>query len=118
MNRSSDHHATRCRAMAKILIPAIREVARAHGYALGVHGSLSYDIDLIACPWRDMASPPESLAERVGEVVQAICGRYGDGSKGKPEEKPHGRLAWVFHIGGGPYVDLSVFPPVQSEVSE
>lgn len=115
MNRSSDHHATRCRQMAKILIPAIREVARAHGYALGVHGSLSYDIDLIACPWRDMASPPESLAERVGEVVKAVCGCLGESSK--PEKKPHGRLAWVFHIGGGPYVDLSVFPPTQAEVS-
>lgn len=85
----------------------LREVARRHGYALAVHGSLTYDIDLIACPWRDLATSPESLAEAIHKAVDAIAGQSK--SEG-PEKKPYGRLAWSFHMGGGPYVDLSVMP--------
>jgi hypothetical protein len=108
MKRSANHHAERCREMAEILIVPLREVARRHGYALGVHGSLSYDIDLIACPWRDLCTSPESLADAINAAVAAIAGQ----SKMEgPEQKPCGRLAWSFHMGGGPYVDLSVMPP-------
>lgn len=107
MKRSANHHAERCRELADILIVPLREVARRHGYALAVHGSLSYDIDLIAVPWRDLATSPESLAEAINKAVDAIAGQ----SKMEgPEQKPLGRLAWSFHMGGGPYVDLSVMP--------
>lgn len=109
MSRSADHHAKRCRELADILIVPLREVARRHGYALGVHGSLSYDIDLIACPWRDSCMPPEVLATAIKEAVRAIVGTADDYND-CPEQKPHGRLAWSFHMGGGPYVDLSVMP--------
>ncbi len=105
MKRSANHHAERCRELADILIVPLREVARRHGYALAVHGSLSYDIDLIACPWRDLATSPESLAEAIYKAVDAIVGTSKiDG----PEQKPYGRKAWSIHMGGGPYVDLSV----------
>lgn len=109
MKRSADHHARRCRELADILIVPLREVARRYGYALAVHGSLSYDIDLIACPWHDQACSPESLAAAIQEAVKAITGS-AMGEDRCPENKPHGRLAWSFHMGGGPYVDLSVMP--------
>ena len=32
---------------------------------------------------------------------------------GCPGLKPHGRLTWSFHVGGGPYLDLSVMPRAQ-----
>jgi len=38
-----------------------------------------------------------------------------------PTKKPHGRLAWSFHMGAGPYVDLSVMPqsePIASETDK
>lgn len=107
MKRSANHHAERCRELADILIVPLREVARRHGYALAVHGSLSYDIDLIACPWRDLATSPESLAEAIHKAVDAIA---GTSKLTGPEKKPHGRQAWSMHMGGGPYVDLSVMP--------
>ncbi len=111
MRRSADHHAKRCREMADILIVPLREVARRHGYALAVHGSLSYDIDLLACPWHDMATSPESLADAIQEAVKAIS---GTSKMEGPEKKPFGRLAWSYHMGGGPYVDLSVMPGVRA----
>ncbi len=113
MKRSSNHHAERCRELADILIVPLREVARRHGYALAVHGSLSYDIDLLAAPWHDNAASPESLAAAIQEAVRAIAGNAEAIDKNLPEKKPLGRLAWSFHMGGGPYVDLSVMPGIR-----
>ena len=115
MKRTSDHHAERCRELAPILIPALREVARRYGYALGVHGSLSYDIDLIACPWREGCTDQATLAAAIQEAVRAIAGEAVSlKTDANPTHKPHGRLAWSFHMGGGPYVDLSVMPTMES----
>jgi hypothetical protein len=45
-----------------ILLPALREVARRFGYALAVHGSLEWDIDLVAVPWCENA--PDGLVAK------------------------------------------------------
>lgn len=109
-----------CRELAARLIEPLREIARAHGYALGVHGSLARDIDLIAAPWADDASPAVVLAEAIRGAAEAIIGaafmhpiEAADDyhRKGCPGAKAHGRLVWSFHLGGGPYIDLSVMPP-------
>ena len=115
MKRSSDHHAERCRELAEILIVPLREVARRHGYALAVHGSLSYDIDLIACPWRDGATDQMTLATAIHDAVSAIV---GFAKTEGPEQKPFGRLAWSILMGGGPYVDLSVMPPNELQADQ
>ena len=107
MKRSADTHAMRCRELAGILIIPLTEVARRHGYALAVHGSLSYDIDLIACPWRNLATSPEALVGAIHNAVSAIVGKS---ELDKGEQKPYGRQAWSIHMGGGPYIDLSVMP--------
>ena len=106
MKRSSDTHAAECERLVPILIPAIREVARTCGYALGVHGSLRYDIDLIAVPWGPMSMSQMHVAERIIQCIAGIRTSKVD----PPSQKPYGRLAWSIHLGGGPYVDLSVMP--------
>lgn len=132
--RPSGEHAKRCREIARVLIPALRHRARACGYSIGVHGSLSYDIDLIACPWVHHAVEPRVLAEALREVVKAVCcfaeqpdidnavssdnERHAERLRnGNPGGKPHGRLCWTFHVGGGPYVDLSVMPRIEEKPS-
>lgn len=107
-----------CIRSAFYLIPALREVAKSLGYALGVHGSLSRDIDLIACPWTSSAVEPRTLAEAIQKTAIEINGFAHPKSNedteyfraGQPGAKPHGRLVWSFHLGGGPYIDLSVMP--------
>lgn len=103
-----------CRATYDRWIGPLREKARKLGYALGVHGSLSRDIDLIACPWTEDAASEAELAEELRVVVG---GRYSWSMKGReftlrgcPGHKPHGRLGWVINIDDGPYIDLSVMP--------
>lgn len=92
-------------------------VARDHGYALAMHGSLCRDFDLIAVPWVISASDATKLVEAIREYV---CGEivHFDHLPKNPEEKPHGRLAWAIQLGGGLYIDISVMPLVRVEAGE
>jgi hypothetical protein len=104
------------------VIGPLRERARELGYAIGVHGSLARDIDLIACPWTDRASSQAALAFNLQAVAERIWGQafmnpHEDDDyfrAGCPNMKPHGRLTWSFHLGGAnkAYIDLSVMPPL------
>jgi hypothetical protein len=99
-------------------IETIRRVASENGYAIGVHGSLRRDIDLIAAPWTEGASDGATLAGAIAGAVGGIIdmgsvpGRGTERDHREPERKPHGRLCWSIHLGGGPYIDLSVMPRV------
>lgn len=82
------------------------QVARDRGYALGLHGSMQRDLDVIAVPWVDQAAAPEDL---VAALVEEVEGFVIDGAD--PVLKPHGRLSWVIHLGfRGCYIDLSIMP--------
>jgi hypothetical protein len=98
-----------CRRAYHATIDAIRDAARECGYAIGVHGSLARDIDLIAAPWTEDAVSPADLAEIVRATVAKVGG-MGFVSRNDPAEKPHGRLCWSIHLRDGPYLDLSVMP--------
>jgi hypothetical protein len=98
------------------LLPRLQEIAREHGYALTVHGSMATDMDLVAAPWVEDASDPEVLVRAIATVVGCDMNQPGLPNPGK---KPHGRLVWtllfdVLEYGGfglsGPYIDLSVMP--------
>lgn len=105
-------------AKYELLIEPLRKEARRLGYAIGVHGTLKRDIDLIACPWTKDAVSARDLAAALGEIIERIngvafrheCERDEYFDRGQPGGKPHGRLCWNWHLGGGPYIDLSVMP--------
>ena len=82
----------------------IWRLAREVGYAVGVHGSLKRDFDLIAAPWTDDAVGPATLIDHLCEGLNA---RRADG----PEHKPHGRVAVTLQIDGWfKVIDLSIMP--------
>ncbi len=90
------------------LIPIIRRVARKSGYAIGIHGSLTRDLDLIAVPWRRGAVLAETLAYRIHRATsRRACSRAGLKKMMRP--KPCGRVAYTLIIGSnGAYIDLSI----------
>lgn len=95
------------------VIDDIRGIAREHGYAVAVHGSLrrERDIDLIAAPWVKNAHAPRTLMRSINELPYLSRVKAHD----LDPPKPHGRLGWVwiikFRAKGCPaYVDLSVMP--------
>jgi hypothetical protein len=100
-------------------IERVREVARNHGYAIGVHGSQKRDLDLMAMPWTPEACSAQDLVDAISEELdlhQRAVNLYAepDGPRvmPNPEPKPWGRLAWS--LDGCPshwkYVDISVAP--------
>lgn len=97
-----------------MLMPGLIALARDHGYALGLHGSLQRDLDLIAVPWTSGAAAPVELAEAVRGHVGGFWNPHD--SNGVGGSKPHGRRCWSIHFGGGQYIDLSVMPRLHDDV--
>lgn len=54
------------------IVETVRKAAHEAGWAIGVHGSLIRDIDLIAVPWREGASSPEELVDAIKEATGYI----------------------------------------------
>lgn len=88
-------------------LPGMVEVAKQHGYALAVHGSLARDFDLIAVPWTDAAGSCEDLIRALMDHTGARMRHRQDW-----ELKPHQRRCFCLYLGGGPYLDISVMPRV------
>ncbi len=122
------HQEHRAKALAKykLLIGPLRARARELGYALAVHGSVAWDIDIVAVPWAPEAVPARELAEALRDRAAELNGGMAYLAvrdpedeqwqlEGSPGMKPHGRLCWSYHLGGGPYIDLSVMPRAPSE---
>lgn len=103
-------------------LPIAREAARRYGYALGLHGSMRRDLDLIAAPWTEEAVPPEDLVKGIAVAVGGYVRKETRGCQERDEtgatSKPHGRRAWVIHLGADAYIDLSVMPRVSKETKE
>jgi hypothetical protein len=104
-----------CVSVYNELIGPIRQVAKKFGYAIGLHGSLARDIDLIAVPWTEDAVDPEILATGISYVVKAFNKdsymRMHGPEHDKPP-KPHGRLCWSIFATSITYIDLSVMPRI------
>ena len=100
-------------------LPAIRKAAKEHGYAIGLHGSMRRDLDLIAAPWRDDASDADTLAHA---IARAACGITRAGTHDW-EQKPAGRVAtclpicWTHRHGvlSDGHIDLSVATVTQAK---
>lgn len=90
------------------------DIARKHGYALAIHGTMNIDFDLVAIPWTDEAVEPIVFINELSHLINIIDGNIHHGLYNKePEIKPHGRLAWLLMLGSGASIDLSVMPKLK-----
>lgn len=87
-----------------MLLPEIRNLAREHGYAVAIHGTMRRDMDIVLVPWIEAAKSP-------GELVGAIWKEYGniDQPLAAPTPKPHGQLAYTVMLGNF-YFDIRAMP--------
>jgi hypothetical protein len=99
------------------LYPMLLQVARRHGYALAVHGSLHKDFDLVAIPWVDEASNALTLIQAIKKATRTVTQHEKTDHLLKdcrPTSKPHGRVAYSLHVTShgmyGGYLDISVMP--------
>ncbi len=101
------------------VLPIIVETARAHGYAIGVHGSLGRDFDLIAAPWKEDCGSALDLILAIKEVTGTNTHHFQLDEwfpECAPTNKPYGRICYSLHFtnqgGDGAYLDISVMPKV------
>ena len=99
------------------LLPKIREAARKHGWAIGVHGSCVRDLDLMAMPWIEEAAEVEVLLKAICEaaggfvpMVEVHEMTWEAAAKDPQTNKPHGRRSYNICFGGYPFIDLAVMP--------
>jgi hypothetical protein len=86
------------------LYPELAEIARKHGYALAIHGSLARDFDLICVPWTEKPGLP-------AEVVTEITESFAITVVGEPNTTHHGRERWTLSLSFGECaIDLSFVP--------
>lgn len=86
------------------MYPALTEIARQHGYAMAVHGSMSRDFDVACIPWIEAPAEPAT-------VVAAMCSEFAIRQVGEPEMKLHGRLVYTLSVEFGDcFLDLSFMP--------
>jgi hypothetical protein len=84
----------------------LRIAAMKCGWALGLHGSLASDMDIMAMPWTEDARPVE-------ELIQAISDCFTE-SPWKDEHsiphygKPNGRVVYTVSIWSDFYLDINV----------
>jgi hypothetical protein len=91
-----------------LLLQWLTDAANKCGYALGLHGSMNRDLDLIAVPWTKEAICADQL---ISALVEASGGfLLKDAVTVNPEFRPHGRLAYAIQLGRGLYIDISVMP--------
>lgn len=86
------------------LYPQLAEMARKHGYAMAVHGTLGRDFDLICIPWVDAPSEPQ-------ELVNEITKTFAIKQLHEPDTVCHGRQRYTLSVAFGECsLDLQFVP--------
>ena len=84
-----------------------RQAALDCGWALGLHGSLTNDMDIMTMPWVENAKPIEEMIKAL-EGCLTIPQDSPHFKTTKSTDKPHGRTVYTIHIWADFYIDLSV----------
>jgi hypothetical protein len=84
----------------------LRQAAMDCGWALGLHGSLSKDMDIMAMPWTESAAP-------VAEMIRALSGCFTESPFAElhliPHAgKPNGRVVYTMSIWADFHLDINV----------
>lgn len=107
MVKSREHVTTNGRAVFfAAMWEDFRNAASDCGWALGLHGSLNSDMDIMAMPWTAEAVP-------AAELIQALLNCFDDSIWKEKEykpftHKPHGRIVYTISIFADFYLDISI----------
>ncbi|MBS3993133.1 MAG: hypothetical protein KGZ87_05410 [Bacteroidetes bacterium] len=84
-----------------------RQAALDKGWALGLHGSLNSDMDIMAMPWIENAAP-------INEMIKALESCLTDPDKKlqfpttRSADNPNNRVVYTIHIFADFYLDVNI----------
>lgn len=92
--------------------PDLRDAALGCGWALGLHGSLSNDMDLMAMPWVEGAKPVEEMIKALSDCFTGSL--YAERHTVPHADKPNGRVVYTMNIWADFYLDINLIASPQS----
>ncbi len=87
------------------ILEDLKKAAYDCGWALGLHGSLSHDMDIMAMPWTEDATSSDDMVMHLSDMCfgespfHILCSK---------DEKPHNRVVYTIPIWEEIYLDISV----------
>ena len=84
----------------------LRKAAMDCGWALGLHGSLASDMDIMAMPWTEDAKPAEDMIKALCDIF--VDNPFKDCGTVPYYGKPNNRVVYTIPIWGTCYLDINV----------
>ncbi|CAL67370.1 hypothetical protein [Christiangramia forsetii] len=84
-----------------------RQSALDKGWALGLHGSLASDMDIMAMPWTESASSVDVLIASLESCLTIPEDAFHFKTK-RSTDKPNNRVVYTIHIWSDFYIDLNI----------
>lgn len=87
-----------------------RQAAMDCGWALGLHGSLNSDMDIMAMPWVEDAMTADDMISHLIEVCfgGSVWAQPPHFKKSDSGDKPNGRVVYTIPIFSDFYLDINV----------
>lgn len=87
------------------ILDDLKIAALSCGWALGIHGSLQNDMDIMAMPWTEDAADAKTLIKSLSECFN---GNIFVEMNENPIYKPNNRVVYVMRIWKDWYLDINV----------
>jgi hypothetical protein len=87
----------------------IRKAAMDCGWALGLHGSLASDMDIMAMPWTEDARPVEEMIQALSDCFTE--NPFKDTHTVPHYDRPNNRVVYTMSIWADFYLDINVIQP-------
>ncbi|MGN1187128.1 MAG: hypothetical protein ACI4R6_01435 [Lachnospiraceae bacterium] len=84
----------------------LKHAAKKCGWALGLHGSLANDMDIMAMPWTEDAKPVEVVMRAMSDCFAE--NPFKDMHTIPYYEKPNNRVVYTMLIWGDFYLEINV----------
>ena len=83
-----------------------RQAAMDCGWALGLHGSLASDMDIMAMPWTEKATSADDMIKNI--LTKCFVGSHIAKFIKTKNEKPNHRVVYTISIFADFYLDINV----------
>lgn len=79
------------------------------GWALGLHGSLNSDMDIMAMPWIEGCASVDAMIESLERCLTKPDDQIFKTTKST--DKPNNRIVYTIHIFADFYLDINIIQP-------